>query len=591
VSIVKLAVDLVREPYKLLGIRIEGRKEIFKVSCPKGHEFEISRTKWGSGNRCPVCRNSKSLDNKRNIIKEFFSKEGYTLLSEYSDALTKLEYVCPEGHKGSIRWDHFRDGYRCGICTKGSHVDPEYIKDLLESERYKVVSINKLKWDYELRLVCPNNHNITMRWLTLKKGKRCYVCDGRVSKINYDIVKNSFEEEGYELLSTSYINSGSYLYYRCPEGHEGKIIWSNWNKGIRCGQCKHDSMKVTDTVINNILRGTNKTYLSKRYDNVKSPLVTLRCECGEEFEVRFRNIRRTGPRCPSCDKYHSKNEDEIYNFIFAYYPDTLRNRWDILNSRNEIDIVIPENKLCVEYCGLYYHTELSGKREKNYHLDKLLKANQGGYNLITIFEDEYLLKKELVLNMLLRKINKFNGFKIYARDCYIKEVSSESANLFLDKYHIQGKGHSTKKVGAYFGDYLVALMTFSNGNISKGTKNKDKTFWELDRFAVHSDFCVVGVGSKLLSYFEKKYDHTVIISYADRRWSTGNLYYKLGFELDGFTRPNYWYTKDYKTRIHRFALRKNKEDDQGITEWENRKSQGYDRIWDCGNMKFIKRNL
>ena len=28
--------------------------------------------------------------------------------------------------------------------------------------------------------------------------------------------------------------------------------------------------------------------------------------------------------------------------------------------------------------------------------------------------------------------------------------------------------------------------------------------------------------------------------------------------------------------------------DPNITEWENMKANGYDRIWDCGNMVFEK---
>jgi len=41
-------------------------------------------------------------------------------------------------------------------------------------------------------------------------------------------------------------------------------------------------------------------------------------------------------------------------------------------------------------------------------------------------------------------------------------------------------------------------------------------------------------------------------------------------------------------RIHRFALRKNSTDPKDQTEWEIRKSQGWNRIWDCGNLKYVK---
>ena len=39
-------------------------------------------------------------------------------------------------------------------------------------------------------------------------------------------------------------------------------------------------------------------------------------------------------------------------------------------------------------------------------------------------------------------------------------------------------------------------------------------------------------------------------------------------------------------RTNRFALKKTKEGPRDMTEWEIRKSQDYNRIWDCGNLKY-----
>ena len=41
------------------------------------------------------------------FVKEQFEKEGYTLLSEkYINCFTKLDYICPKGHKHSISWEN-----------------------------------------------------------------------------------------------------------------------------------------------------------------------------------------------------------------------------------------------------------------------------------------------------------------------------------------------------------------------------------------------------------------------------------------------------------------------------------------------------
>ena len=104
---------------------------------------------------------------------------------------------------------------------------------------------------------------------------------------------------------------------------------------------------------------------------------------------------------------------------------------------------------------------------------------------------------------------------------------------------------------------------------------------------------VIGGASKLLSYFIKQYKPKKIISYADRRWSDGNLYKKIGFNLVRHTDISYYYFKPgYAIRYHRFGFRKNILSkklvlfDPQLTEWQNMQLNGYDRIWDCGNLKY-----
>ena len=99
----------------------------------------------------------------------------------------------------------------------------------------------------------------------------------------------------------------------------------------------------------------------------------------------------------------------------------------------------------------------------------------------------------------------------------------------------------------------------------------------------------------LRSHFENNYKWKEIYSYADRRWSQGKLYEAIGFKLDGVTPPNYWYIVD-KGRKHRFSYRKSvlknklKKFDENLSERENMKMNGYNRIWDCGNNVFIRNN-
>ena len=105
---------------------------------------------------------------------------------------------------------------------------------------------------------------------------------------------------------------------------------------------------------------------------------------------------------------------------------------------------------------------------------------------------------------------------------------------------------------------------------------------------------VIGGASKLFQHFLKTYTPKSIVSYNDRRYFSGDLYNILGFTFNGNTAPSYHYiTPDYKNTINRLNFQKHLLSeklpifDSTLPEWENMKNNGYDRIWDCGNGKWI----
>jgi ribosomal protein S18 acetylase RimI-like enzyme len=291
----------------------------------------------------------------------------------------------------------------------------------------------------------------------------------------------------------------------------------------------------------------------------------------------------------------SKSEIEIKNFIesLGFEVEKNRNR-QILNGK-EIDIMIPEINLAIEYNGLYYHTEKMGKNSR-YHLNKTTECNKIGYKLIHIFEDEWLNNKELIKNKLSHLCGKNTNQLIGARKCKISIISQKEKNEFLDTYHIQGKDKSKISFGAYYNDELVAVMTFDN---KRNMSNKcDDNSYELTRFATNINYRIPGVGDKLLKYFIKEYSPSSIISFGDIRWvldANNNFYTKLGFKLVNILRPDYRYynSKIHKhKRLHKFGFGKNNLKkryphlDFSKTEKQLMTELGYDRIWDCGLFKF-----
>jgi len=148
---------------------------------------------------------------------------------------------------------------------------------------------------------------------------------------------------------------------------------------------------------------------------------------------------------------------------------------------------------------------------------------------------------------------------------------------------------SLRKYGAFLGDRLVAVMTFSKPRAALGRSKSGPV--ELLRFATDGG-SYPGIANRLFKAFVDEYNPEEIISYADRRWATGWLYEILGFEHVRNTDVNYWYIDCNRVRrFHRYLFRKDKiksmfPDAEGDTEREIMNNLGFWRIYDCGSMLF-----
>ncbi len=296
--------------------------------------------------------------------------------------------------------------------------------------------------------------------------------------------------------------------------------------------------------------------------------------------------------------YSSVAENEIADFIEndLKIPIIRKDRKILLGS--ELDIIIPSKNLAIEYNGLIYHSELYGAKNKNYHLNKTDKCLDAGLKLIHIFEDDWIYKKNIVLNKIKHILGTNSSNILHARKCIISEIDYNVKNNFLNLNHIQGEDISNIYLGAFYGDELIAVMTFDQNRVMTNKLYPDG-FYELKRFSTLNGFIINGIASRLLKFFIQKYSPKKIISFADRTLTPchkDNIYVKLGFTLTKTLLPDYKYfdrQKHKPARQHKFGFGKNAIKrkfphvyDSNKTEWEMMQELGYDRIWDCGKFKY-----
>ena len=112
----------------------------------------------------------------------------------------------------------------------------DFIKESFEKENYILLSNTYINNYTKLDYICPQGHKHNIRWNNWQQGQRCPSCAGLV-RLNLYQIKKHFEKENYTLLSVEYKNAFSILEYVCPKGHVSGIRWNDWQQGYRCRKC------------------------------------------------------------------------------------------------------------------------------------------------------------------------------------------------------------------------------------------------------------------------------------------------------------------------------------------------------------------
>jgi very-short-patch-repair endonuclease len=317
------------------------------------------------------------------------------------------------------------------------------------------------------------------------------------------------------------------------------------------------------------------------------------CKIHNSFEInRYNLYNRTivgafeniCTLCNPISESSSIKENEVGDFIVneLNIKNVIKKDKTILKGK-EIDIYCLDNKLGIEFDGLYWHSD--NKKDENYHLNKTNKCEKQGIQLLHIFEDEWLHKKEIVKSIIRSKLNLINN-KIYGDECQIREINSKTCKEFLEINHIQGNINSKIKIGLFYNDELVSVMTFNKKRSIEGE-------YEILRFSNKINKVVIDGASKLLNYFIKEHQPKKLTTLVDRRYDQGDLYKELGFEFINNSKTNYFYFKPSEMiKYYRFKFRKDVLIKQGFdeskTEFQIMAERGYLRIYDCGHMKFEK---
>jgi hypothetical protein len=506
----------------------------------------------------------------------------------------------------------------CQICKSQfkSVIHPSHLKKhgILPVDYKKLFGVNSLSTDEYRKKKSEHFKKTNSKKIPWNKNKKIKLTDAqkqsyilREQKYNSSQLKrreyNSLSEETKSKISNSIKkyseNNKKELAERFKKAQKTKI-----NKGISpvpsfrgkkhsfeniklfAELFKKYRQKIIEKSHISIIEKIQKSNL-ELINDISNTQLQLCCKiCKTQFSFTkqyFNDCKFHEKLCPVCFPrtfLTSKAQKEVYNLVKELSSDAILNYRTV---HGIIDIYIPSKNLGIEYNGLYWHSVevLSyNNKSKIKDFEKYIKLRSEGIKIICIFEDEWINKKQIVVS----KLNNIFGssIKIGARKCIIKELDILTAKKFFEENHIQGYGNSQVRYGLFYKEELLSAMSFSKVNISR--KNLE---WEITRFCNRIDVSVVGGASKIFKYFLKQFNPDKVITYADSRWSNGNVYGKLGFSFIRQTVPNYWYFKPNELkRIHRFSMRKKDGEPKNMTEKELRFLDGFYHIYDYGSSKW-----
>ena len=348
------------------------------------------------------------------------------------------------------------------------------------------------------------------------------------------------ENKGYDLvtkMSEIDCSISNYVYtMRCPECNNtfkkqySHILVAKTNLCKPCGDI-YGNKKLTldmshyqDIEPKNLILPTSG--ISNSHENI-----LIRCECGNVFS-RQSFTYKTNTKCVDCvSRLPSKLEQSFAEFLDTTgfkYKTNIR-AWS--GNKYELDFYIPELGIAFELNGNYWHS--SAHKDKNYHINKLDYTESKNIKLINIFESEWYQRNEVYKKTLLYKMGISKAYRYHARECVVSEIDSKTHTKFLEVNHLQGMAVASIKLGLYSPyNVLISVMSFSKSRYDKSA------VWELIRYSTSA--IVPGGASKLLKHFRRTYTGS-IVSYANRMWSSGDLYRALGFDLVSTTSPGYKY--------------------------------------------------
>lgn len=526
---------------------------------------------------------------------------------EYGGANGLITIICKKhGEFQQVATVHSK-GHGCCRCSgensnkeRSSRCKHEFVEKAkrIHGDKYLYSKVEYIKAVKKVVITCRIHGDFSQTPNSHLCGNGCIKCRGlKTSERNridtQEFIKRArrIHGETYGYDEVEYVNSITEVSIVCKRHGEFRQTPNVHLDGCGCPACgdvrsADGKRSNTEDFIRKALEvhGNKYDYSVTEYKGTNYNKVAINCKKhGTFYQSPSKHLSGCG--CRRCGINLSFNEQNIRRFLSEFFTVSGGDR-KILNGK-EIDILLPDKQVGIEYNGTVWHSERYSKDPIWHMRNKQLECERAGIRLIHVNDHEnmVIVKKTLV------HILGIDQEKYYARSCkvHVGRSTDQQLALFFDSHHLQGNA-----VGCWVGylthnGAIVCAAAFSRPASVRGSKSD--SLWELRRFA--SCCRVVGGASRLLKLFIRTHPECErIVSYSDNRWFTGSMYERLGFQLEKELPPDYKYHKngviEPKNHFKRSAMAKRPDFDfrPEETEHQNCLRNGWYRIYDCGKKRW-----
>lgn len=214
-------------------------------------------------------------------------------------------------------------------------------------------------------------------------------------------------------------------------------------KAIKNHIKKNDLMYLIDTskIINFKTNNNNAEIFGNKEKFIKETNGKTFRQIMEDLKVKDESNLLTFITYHNCQKIikniptrGSVEQRQIEYFLEDNNIEIITNkRYNFMNGK-EIDIMIPELNIGIEYNGLFWHNINNQKIHMNYHYDKYNMCKQNNIQLLQIQSYELTLNEKYVKSYITHYILKQS--KSLPKDCQILELSENNAKMFYKQNSI-----------------------------------------------------------------------------------------------------------------------------------------------------------